>query len=476
MSNLTATGFKKKLFNEIQTDLQNNLRETFGALNFSDESVIGQIIGINAEAISQLWDVLEAVYNSQYPDTATGISLDNVCSVLGMTRLQSTATRVPIIVTGTNNLLIQAGNQITTENGTASFSIDEDITVSSSNFVNALLSIQDADVGSVYSVIINNIEYNYEKEDGDTNLIILNALIGLINAAEIGVTASNKDNMLYIASDDFNISREVFCSVENMDIETVSSLGKATCLVLGAILAPINSLTVIQTPIFGWSAVTNPSDGITGRNLETDNELRFRRSRDIKLPGTSSLDAIQARLSNIPGVSLVQVLTNRENTEVDGMPPHSIQALVVGGDPQNIGDELWKVIPGGIQTYGDIEVIIYDSNNKPQTMYFSRPENLYIYVQVALVFDGSGTYPADGDAKIKAGILAQITSLSVNEDVIIQSLFKSIYSVPGISNVFLTIGGSTSSTVAPTLSNTNIDVGNSQVATTDLNKINVIID
>lgn len=472
---LTPAGFKKKLFNEIQTDLQNSLQETFGALNFSDESIIGQIVGINSEALSQLWDALEAVYNSQYPDTATDISLDNVCSYIGMTRQQSTATKVPIIVTGTNNLLIQAGNQIATENATASFSIDEDITISSSNFVNVLISLDVADVGSIYSVIIDNIEFSYEKESGDTNFIILENLINLINLEDIGVTANNKDNMLYIVCDDLTVSKEVFCSIDTMNIETIGSIGAATCLVRGAIITPAGSLTVIQTPIFGWSEVTNPTSGITGRNLETDNELRSRRARDIKLPGTSSLDAIQARVANVTGVTLAKILDNKTDATVGEMPPHSMQALVVGGAPVDIGNALWATKPAGIQTTGNVEVTIYDSNNDPQIIYFSRPENLYIYIQITITKDSTDNYPLDGDTKIKTGILNQIASLSVNDNVVIQSLFKSIYSVDGIDTVELLIGGSTSSTIAPTLSDENIEVGTAQVATTDINKINIII-
>jgi hypothetical protein len=42
---------------------------------------------------------------------------------------------------------------------------------------------------------------------------------------------------------------------------------------------------------------------------------------------------------------------------------------------------------------------------------------------------------------IKSGLVAQIRMLNVSDDVIYQSLYKSVYSVSGIESAVITIGG-----------------------------------
>jgi hypothetical protein len=60
----------------------------------------------------------------------------------------------------------------------------------------------------------------------------------------------------------------------------------------------------------------------------------------------------------------------------------------------------------------------------------------------------------------------------VGEDVVYQSLYQSIYSVPGITAAVIQIGGSLVET-PPTLSSANVTVGASQIAVSDITKITV---
>lgn len=73
---LTAQGFKAKRLVDIQTDLENQLLAEFGDINLDPQSIFGQQIGVFSKVLADLWENMEDVYFSQYPNFAEGISLD----------------------------------------------------------------------------------------------------------------------------------------------------------------------------------------------------------------------------------------------------------------------------------------------------------------------------------------------------------------------------------------------------------------
>ena len=91
---VTSSGFIRPRLIDIKTELENIIRATFGAdTNVSAETVWGQLIGILSDRENLLWEGMEDTYNSQYPDTAFGASLDNVGAISGIPRLAAQASR-----------------------------------------------------------------------------------------------------------------------------------------------------------------------------------------------------------------------------------------------------------------------------------------------------------------------------------------------------------------------------------------------
>ena len=96
MAGLTPNGFEKKTLAEIKSELEDAFRAVFGIfINLLPGSVLATIIGIFAERESLIWDLAEDVYNSQYPDSADGVNLDNVVAINGITRLAATKSGQP---------------------------------------------------------------------------------------------------------------------------------------------------------------------------------------------------------------------------------------------------------------------------------------------------------------------------------------------------------------------------------------------
>lgn len=138
---LSAQGFKSKQQQDIIPEIQASLQAAFGqSINLLPESVFGQIVGIFSEREALVWQLAEAVYNSQYPEGAEGTSVDNILALNGLRRLPATASKtsstidnVPgLVFYGTPGTLIPAGSLISVFGQPDSqFATDFDVTIES---------------------------------------------------------------------------------------------------------------------------------------------------------------------------------------------------------------------------------------------------------------------------------------------------------------------------------------------------------
>ncbi len=124
---LTIDGFIPKTLDIIQIEIDSVLKSALGSqINTLPQSIFGQLKGIFSERETLLWELAEAIYNSQYPNTAEGISLDYVVSITGLTRLPAIASTVIITLTGAEGTIVPAGTVFSVENNTTTkFSTDK---------------------------------------------------------------------------------------------------------------------------------------------------------------------------------------------------------------------------------------------------------------------------------------------------------------------------------------------------------------
>lgn len=98
-------GFNEKTLDVLLEEIQDAERTAFGPnINTQDDSVLGQVNGIFAAKLAELWEVALAVYRAAYPDSANDEALDNVVAITGVGRLaaeSSTATLYLNLNTGT---------------------------------------------------------------------------------------------------------------------------------------------------------------------------------------------------------------------------------------------------------------------------------------------------------------------------------------------------------------------------------------
>ncbi len=109
---ITDDGFVIKPLSVIRQEIDDELLSTVDpGLDLSDRSVLGQVNGVIAGALAEVWELGQAVYNAAYPDSASGASLDNVCSLTGTSRSPTTKTLVPdVSVTLSPNTTLPVGS------------------------------------------------------------------------------------------------------------------------------------------------------------------------------------------------------------------------------------------------------------------------------------------------------------------------------------------------------------------------------
>lgn len=232
---------------------------------------------------------------------------------------------------------------------------------------------------------------------------------------------------------------------------------EAWATVTGPVFAAAASLTVIETPVTGWNSVTNVLDATLGTNLETDSALRIRRQATLQASGSANAQAIRADVLEVSGVTQAAVFENSTDvTNVDGVPPHAFEVVAQGGTNLDIANAIWGSKPIGIGTHGTITQNITDYTGTVQSVKFSRPTDVPIYVSVSISVDG--TYA--GDAAVKAAIAQYFAGFLLGQDVVTALMYSVLFAVQGVTDVqYIRIG----TAPAPTLSN-NIVIAPRQLA------------
>lgn len=105
---LQPTGFSLKSFDEIKTELELALSTVFGEIDVSPESQFGQLMAAFGEAAALIWQGQQALYSNSDPRTAGGTGLDNLASLINLTRKEATYTEVVVRFTGTNGTNVPA--------------------------------------------------------------------------------------------------------------------------------------------------------------------------------------------------------------------------------------------------------------------------------------------------------------------------------------------------------------------------------
>lgn len=444
MAGLTSLGFESKRLPEIKTDAENGFRTSFGEnIQLTDNSILGQQIGILSLQMAQLWDLGQNIFLSQSPDYAEGVQLDNVVALNGVQRLPATKTKINAILMGTPSTVIVSGKQAKTIEGDFIFTLKNNVTLTAGTGNRILIDVGTLADSTNYTVTINGTAYTIDSGTSATNYSILLALKTAIDNAAIATTCTIVNDQLCIYS---NTAATTFTYAlsANLNLVSLGYVGEFEALETGNIVLNSGDLATILTPVNGWDGIFTPYAADVGSEMETDVELRARRKLSVAIASSSNYDAIFSRILALPDVDDVELYVNSgTTTDANSIPPQHIKAYVLGGSNADIADVLSKTLPVGIGMVGNITVNVNAVNGQAIAYKFNRPTLTPVYIDLTITADNN--FPDAGEIDIKNNLVQYFSdAIRIGDDVLVSRLYSDINKTQGFYVTALTLGTSPS--------------------------------
>jgi len=244
----------------------------------------------------------------------------------------------------------------------------------------------------------------------------------------------------------------------------------------GPVPVNANTLTVISTPVTGWSAVNNPLDGKIGSPADTNETLRLRRAAELAAAGSSTVLGIRADLLQLvdsDGNALITTATVNENTtdatDGNGLPPHSVECIVVAPistTANQIAQGIFNAKGGGPASYGTSSGTATDAQGHTYTVLYSTPTLKPVY----LIFDLDTDATYAGDSAFAAAVAAALTAQVKPGQSVLAWACEKAAAQPGVTNLHSVKLGFAPS---PTLS-VDLSVAVREWATFDSTRVSVV--
>lgn len=206
--------------------------------------------------------------------------------------------------------------------------------------------------------------------------------------------------------------------------------------------------TLLDT-IPNFTSFESSAQPVTGAPIETDAGVRSRYSIEAYRRAQGPIKAIEAAIQDVTGVTFVRVWENRTaTTDADGIPGHAINAVVEGGDVDEIGAAIFAARPAGAEVFALVDgseetPTVTDDYGFGHVMGFNRITPIDIWINCVLTTSTSEeTPPADLETTVQTAILAGVEDLfGIGDDVLPWKIAGLVYALglDGIDNVTVTL-------------------------------------
>ncbi|HCH9095771.1 TPA: baseplate J/gp47 family protein [Salmonella enterica] len=261
------------------------------------------------------------------------------------------------------------------------------------------------------AALTSNVKINGIARKGATNSTVDLLLTGTAGTTITNGTVKDTNNVIW------RLPASVVIGVDGAVTVT------AICSSSGAVAALAGTITTINTPTRGWTSVTNPAAATVGAPAETDAELRIRQGQSVAIPSITPFEGVDGAIANIAGVTRHKLYENDTGkTDGNGLPPHSISAIVDGGDVTEIARTIRGNKGQGVRTWGKTSVTVPDKYGNPHIISFSRPTDVPVYGKITLtVFAG---YTSQIGVQIQQAVADYINRLMIGDQVLLSRIYS----------------------------------------------------
>ncbi len=357
MAGVTDEGFEAETVDTLKTAIEEELQTQFGSsFNIRPTSVAGIIIGVFAQKLADLWDAAEAIYGSQYPESAFGQSLDQLGILTGAQRLPATRSIAVVGITGTPGTIISTGSRVQNSDTLTywrTIEDDGDVTIPAASATTA--TVESEDFGEVLGV----------ADTIDTIDTVISGWTDVNNPldAELGTELETDA--------EFRVRRA----------DLLSSQGKGT---LDAIRADVLAVEdVIDAEVYENTTLVTDVNNLPGKSFEVvlyeetaDTADVFQAIWDSKPAGISSYGTTTGPAEDAAGDTRYVAYTPASEIDVYW----AVSAITTGGTFAGLTASLVSDIKAALIEYGD-ELSIGDD--------VILAQGLAYYVAVDGVYDNS---------------------------------------------------------------------------------------
>lgn len=405
---LTPNGLVIPSIPDLRSDYESKTRDKFGAsLPLGDFTVLGHLIGLVVNTLGLIWERFQELDSSQDPDAATGAALKRVCLLTGTIAPEAQASTTTLSLCGDDGTFVGIGLIVAITSllpSLTTFTTDDDAT----------LVLLDAWAPST----------SYSIGDEVTNA----ARCYRCTTAGTSAGSGGPTTTAAVITDGSATWTYLGEGTAAIDVP-------ATCTITGPIFAAAGDVSTIQSPTFGLNTARNVLDANPGRDAIIDEDLRALRTSELASGGSQTADALRAAILRLDDVESCSVFVNRGDTvDVNGVPPHSFEVLVRGGDDQEIVDTINQQQSDGIGSFGSLSGTSLDSEGNPETIFYSRPTLRLIYVDVTVRYNAA-LFPSDGAAQVATAIAELGEQFSTGDDVEPSELGAGAFRVSGVRRV-----------------------------------------
>ena len=445
---VTNEGFVIKRLDTIMEEIHGELTEGFGVdTRLLRPSFLDTLVTTFSGQIADLWETAQDSYYAKYPSTATGINLDNAVQYGGIRRKPDEQSVYALHCTGKDGTEVRANTYVATDtNPEIRLYCPEAFTISRDSFNSVGIKVAVIQ-SAAYTVTINGEVYSYTNSGNDASSI-LNGLKAAItdDSYEISVT----DDVLTI-TDTVKTRDNTLILSDNLTTDTVTVIASFLTEDYGRIYLPDGIVSKIVNNISGFDSVTNLLEPSYGRLEETDIELRQSYIAKSALRSNTMLDSIVSELmNNVAGVESASGYENDTDvTDERGLPPHSIEIVVDGGNNEDIAKAILTRKAGGIQTFGSVVVNVPTNYGYDVKIKFNRPDYLYTWLKLVIHGDKE-LLPSNYKQLVVDSIMNDCKSMVAGTSLLIQSLHEGIYNtVSGVTYVDITTAYETDKSSTP---------------------------
>lgn len=425
MASFDGNGLVIDRLADIRTGIETDLRTTFGdGVDLDDDSPFGVLIGLISERYSLLYELLEAVYQASYPDTAFGTYLDQVCAYNAVIRQSATFSQVTLQFTRSNDInggdvVIAAGTQCNAKGGSAIiWETTAEITIldgqltgsgpaqaSEEGAISALAGTIDTLVTTVANVdSVTNPEDAIEGSDEETDTELRTRR--RIELGRSGTSTESGIRSALIALDEIRTATLIVNDTDAaVDDQPPHSIAPYVAREEGSNLTEIVEMVFDEPFVVGNTTTCyvdgNPLSGTVPFNTDNATTLADIAAKFAthELVSAAVADGIDRIL--IYGATSTSLGVIFASTGGGASQPNSSQTVIATASEENlnkVAQTLWDSKAAGIQTYGLLSATAIDDGGDEHTLHFSEIEEVKVWVRLTLTttseYDSATAEPA----------------------------------------------------------------------------------